>query len=153
MVLLALLAACESPSGPTRQARINYEGGLDSRGETAFSRGGDIREGPLKSIYFEFASHSLLSDARATLEHNAQLLRENRDWQIRIEGNCDERGSDEYNLALGNKRAEVAKNYLVDLGIDGRRMETISYGEEAPVATGWSEDSWAKNRRDDFVLR
>jgi peptidoglycan-associated lipoprotein len=81
------------------------------------------------------------------------LLRDNPSWQVNIEGNCDERGSDEYNLALGTRRAETARNHLVDLGIDPGRIATMSYGEENPAVPGSNEASWAKNRRDDFVLR
>jgi len=110
-------------------------------------------ESPLASIYFDYDRFALRGDAQGTLRSNAQMLRDNPSWQIQVEGNCDERGSDEYNLALGKKRAEAAKAYLVDLGIDSSRISTISYGEENPAAQGSNETAWAKNRRDDFVLR
>jgi peptidoglycan-associated lipoprotein len=126
------------------------EGGLGDRdsGPIQSSEGS-----PLASIYFDYDRFALRTDAQGTLKSNAQLLRDNPSWQIQVEGNCDERGSDEYNLALGKKRAEAAKSYLLDLGIDGSRISTISYGEENPAAQGSNETSWAKNRRDDFVLR
>ena len=108
---------------------------------------------PLSSVYFDFDEFKLRSDAQSTLKSNGQLMRDNPSWQIQIEGNCDERGSDEYNLALGKKRAEAAKGYLVDLGVDSTRIATISYGEENPAAPGSDELVWSKNRRDDFVLR
>jgi peptidoglycan-associated lipoprotein len=124
--------------------------GLGSRDTGGMTR---HRESPLATIYFDFDEFALRPDAQSTLKSNAQLLRDNPSWQIQIEGNCDERGSDEYNLALGKKRAEAAKTYLVDLGIDSTRIATISYGEENPAAQGSDEMAWAKNRRDDFVLR
>jgi peptidoglycan-associated lipoprotein len=110
-------------------------------------------ESPLASIYFDFDRFALRGDAQGTLKANGQLLRDNPSWQVQVEGNCDERGSDEYNLALGKKRAEAAKAYLVDLGIDAGRISTISYGEENPADPSSNETAWAKNRRDDFVLR
>jgi peptidoglycan-associated lipoprotein len=124
--------------------------GLGERPPAPMTRSG---ESPLDSIYFDFDRFALRSDAQSTLQSNAQLLRDNPSWQIQIEGNCDERGSDEYNLALGKKRAEAAKSYLMDLGIDSSRIATISYGEENPAAQGSNEMAWSKNRRDDFVLR
>jgi peptidoglycan-associated lipoprotein len=107
----------------------------------------------LQTVYFDFDVYSLRPEARRSLEHNAQVLRESSQVRIEIQGNCDERGSTEYNLALGQRRAESAKNYLVDLGIDSSRIDTISFGEENPAVRGHSETAWAKNRRDDFVIR
>jgi peptidoglycan-associated lipoprotein len=107
----------------------------------------------LRTIYFEFDAYSLQSDARNRLEQNAQYMREHPQARIEVQGNCDERGSTEYNLALGQRRAEAARRYLVNLGIDAGRIDTISFGEENPAVRGHSETAWAKNRRDDFVLR
>jgi peptidoglycan-associated lipoprotein len=152
---LGLVSACQSPRRgvATQEVDTGYEESLDARDATGLAQAGGARGSPLRSIYFEFDASSLSADAQGALRHNAQLLRDNPDWRIRIEGNCDERGSDEYNLALGKRRAEVARTYLVDLGIEGSRLETISYGEEAPIVLGSSEDAWAQNRRDDFVVR
>jgi peptidoglycan-associated lipoprotein len=86
------------------------------------------------------------------LREKAGFLKDNPNVRTRIEGNCDERGTNEYNLALGERRAESAKNFLLSLGISPDRIETISYGEERPLAAGHNEDSWAQNRRDDFVI-
>jgi peptidoglycan-associated lipoprotein len=107
----------------------------------------------LRTVYFDYDVFSLRSDAKAGLESNARALRESPDVRIEIQGNCDERGSTEYNLALGQKRAQAAKNYLVALGIDAGRIDTISFGEENPAVRGHNETAWAKNRRDDFVTR
>ena len=103
-------------------------------------------------IYFDFDKFSIRNEARAVLEKTAAFLKENTSIHMRIEGNCDERGTNEYNLALGERRANSAKLFLVSLGISPDRIRTISYGEERPLARGDSEDAWAKNRRDDLVL-
>jgi peptidoglycan-associated lipoprotein len=106
----------------------------------------------LQKIYFNFDSAKLSEEARNNLVKNADLLRKSEKAKVRIEGNCDERGSDDYNLALGEKRAKEARQYLVGLGISGDRLTTVSYGKEKPVAAGHDEASWAKNRRDEFVV-
>ncbi|UCH06760.1 MAG: peptidoglycan-associated lipoprotein Pal [Deltaproteobacteria bacterium] len=103
-------------------------------------------------IYFDFDRSSIRDEARVVLEKTAAFLKENSSIRIRIEGNCDERGTNEYNLALGERRANSAKLFLVSLGISPDRIRTISYGEERPLALGGGEDAWAKNRRDDFVV-
>ena len=101
----------------------------------------------LETIYFDFDSYVLNPAAHAVLKKNALLLSEKASMSITIEGYCDERGSDEYNLALGDQRAKVIKDYLVALGISPNRLATISYGEENPVAQGHDENSWKMNRR------
>ncbi len=104
-------------------------------------------------VYFEYDSAVLTSDAQALLQKKAQWLQDNPDARVVIEGNCDERGSNEYNLALGDRRAESAKTFLVNLGISPSRLATVSYGEERPVDTGKTESAYAKNRHDHFVLK
>jgi peptidoglycan-associated lipoprotein len=104
----------------------------------------------LDTIYFEFDQATLSDVARDTLARNADWLRTNADVRIQVEGNADERGTPEYNLALGDRRAAAVKSYLSSLGIDSSRLVTISYGEERPADSGHSEDAWAKNRRVDF---
>jgi len=99
------------------------------------------------TIYFGFDDYTLNPDAQANLNTLAESLKTNKDSVVMIEGHCDERGSVEYNLALGERRAQSVKNYLVQLGIDGGRVSTISYGEEKPAVEGHSESAWAKNRR------
>jgi len=103
-------------------------------------------------IYFDFDKSELREDARATLSELAQWLKDNPTVRVRVDGNCDERGSNEYNLALGENRAASAKKYLVYLGISPDRLETMSYGEEKPVCTESNESCWSKNRRDDFTI-
>jgi len=103
-------------------------------------------------IYFDFDSDALKDDARSSLDAKIGILNASPDVKIRIGGNTDERGSDEYNLALGQRRAASAKRYLTDHGISGDRVDIISYGEEHPVATGHDESSWSQNRRDEFEI-
>ncbi len=107
---------------------------------------------PLKDIFFDFDRADLRPDARDTLRANADWLKSNQSARIEIEGHCDERGTNEYNLALGAKRAQSAKDYLVSLGISGERLSTISYGEEIPVCTAHAESCWRQNRRARFVI-
>ena len=107
---------------------------------------------PLQEVYFGFDSFDLSGDARATLKRNADWLKSNQYVRVEIEGHCDDRGTNEYNLALGAKRAQAAKDYLVSLGIPSDRLSTISYGEELPVCREQTEDCWQRNRRDRFVV-
>ena len=106
----------------------------------------------LEKIYFDFDSFALSNEARKSLADNTDYLRKRAVAKLRIEGNCDERGSAEYNIALGEKRAEAAKKYLVSMGIPADRLTTISYGKEKPADPGHDESAWAKNRRDDFTI-
>ena len=105
-----------------------------------------------ENIYFEFDSSALDFTAQELLKQKATWLADNPDVNVVIEGHTDERGTNAYNLALGERRAESVKTYLIDLGVDAARMTTISYGEEKPVAMGSDEEAWAKNRRVEFVL-
>jgi peptidoglycan-associated lipoprotein len=106
----------------------------------------------LADIYFAFDRFELRPDARETLDLHAKWLTQHTEYVVRIEGNCDERGTVEYNLALGDRRAKSAMKYLVDLGIDKKRINTVSYGKERPIDPGHNEEAWAKNRRDHFVI-
>ena len=106
---------------------------------------------PLKEVYFDFDKYDLRPDVRETLKANADWLRANPAVRVEIEGHCDERGTNEYNLALGAKRAQASKDYLVTLGVSAERLSTISYGEELPVCREHTEDCWQKNRRARFV--
>ena len=106
------------------------------------------------TVYFDFDKYNIREDQKARLAKNAEILKANSKLVIKIEGNCDERDTEEYNLALGDKRAIAVKEYFISLGISADRLETISYGEERPVDPGHAEESWAKNRRAEFrILR
>jgi peptidoglycan-associated lipoprotein len=109
-----------------------------------------IQPKKLEDIFFAFDRFDLSPEARATLADNAAWLENNPGAKIVIEGNCDERGSTEYNLALGDRRAKSAYNYLINLGVSASRLSTISYGEEKPQCMEHTEACWAKNRRDHF---
>jgi peptidoglycan-associated lipoprotein len=103
-------------------------------------------------VYYDLDKSDLTEQAKAILDAKIPILNANPGLQIRIAGNCDARGSDEYNLALGQRRAATAKRYLADHGVDGARIDLISYGKERPAVEGDSEDAYAKNRRDEFEI-
>ena len=126
------------PATPDRQAR-----------ETAPAA---QLQSALNKIYFDFDSSALSDAARATLTKNAAALKRATSAKVRIEGNCDEHGSAEYNLALGERRAQAAKKYLTALGVSEGSLTTVSYGKEHPVDQGHDEAAWTKNRRDEFVV-
>jgi peptidoglycan-associated lipoprotein len=109
-------------------------------------------ESPLADIHFEYDSANLTNTARERLSTHARWLLAYPSIQILIEGHCDERGTVEYNLALGDRRAQAAYNYLVSLGVPTSRMKTISYGKEFPLDPGHNEEAWVKNRRDRFLI-
>jgi peptidoglycan-associated lipoprotein len=104
-------------------------------------------------IYFDYDKYNLTGKAISTLSENAEILMNNPQLEITIQGHCDERGTDEYNLALGEKRAQAARDFLVNFGIAKSRISVISYGEERPVDPGHDEEAWAKNRRAEFVTK
>ena len=105
-----------------------------------------------EDVYFEFDKATLTPVAQDNLMRKAAWLRENSNVTVTIEGHCDERGTNEYNLALGDRRADSAKAFLVDLGVAASRLTTISYGEERPLCTWRNEECWAKNRRGHFAI-
>ena len=105
----------------------------------------------LQPIYFDFDRSVIRDDAKATMKVNAEWLKANPNMKVRIEGNSDERGTREYNQALGQRRATSAKKYLTDMGISAKRILLISYGKEKPVCAESTEGCWQKNRRDDFI--
>ena len=119
----------------------------DIRG-TEFSESGSIQ-----TIIFELDKYFLSDTARTILQKNAAYLKEHKDWEIIVEGNCDERGTIEYNIALGQKRAKEVRDYYVRLGLPGSMIGTISYGKERPVCYESSEDCWTKNRRAETKVR
>lgn len=110
------------------------------------------KNGYLKDVFYEFDKADIREDQRNHLSGNSDWLRKYGTVRIRIEGHCDERGTAQYNLALGDKRANAAKDYLVSLGVDGSRIETVSFGKERPFDTGHDESAWSKNRRAHFVV-
>lgn len=122
----------------------------DRAAQDRLSPQADATSAGLQRIYFDFDQYTLTPEARETLNRNAAYLKANPRVKVRIEGHTDERGSDEYNIALGERRARSAREYLISLGIDANRLTTISYGEEMPLEQGSDEAAWSKNRRAEF---
>ena len=112
----------------------------------------EIRNALAAAIHFDYDKSNIRADDMGTLDQKVAILQANPDLRIRVGGHCDERGSDEYNLALGNRRAQSAKQYLVSHGIDGSRIETQSWGEERPAVDGHDESAWSQNRRAEFEI-
>jgi len=108
--------------------------------------------GPLTDIHFAYDSANLTDEGRSTLEKHALWLQSHREVRVTIEGHCDERGTVEYNLALGEQRARAARDYLVSLGVAPERVRTVSYGKERPLDPAATEEAWARNRRAHFVV-
>ena len=131
-----------------------FSAGSDSGRDSDTAMGGEpqrVRE--LGSVYFDYDSASIRSDARTTLKANSQAIMSHTEWKtITLEGHTDERGSDEYNLALGERRANAAMQYLVDLGVPTGRMITVSFGEGSPAVQGHDESAWRWNRRVEFKV-
>jgi peptidoglycan-associated lipoprotein len=144
----------ETPSRPETTVQppsTTPPGGVESAELPA-----DVREinarGYLKDAFFDYDKSDLRDDARTALAADADWLKKNRTIQFLIEGHCDERGTSEYNLALGDRRANAAKEYLVSLGVDASRIRTVSYGKERPFCNQSSEDCWQQNRRAHFLV-
>ena len=163
---LMLTAGCAQKSTPASSTQIGASGPtaeeIQAREEAErrrriaesqlASRPATVTPGgpAMDTVYFEFDQATLSDLAKNTLVRNAEWLRSHPDARIQVEGNADERGTPEYNLALGERRAVAVKSYLSSLGVDGSRLVTISYGEERPSDSGHGEEAWAQNRRVDF---
>ena len=129
-------------SGVSPDSGVRVQDRLEGKGES----------GPLHDVLFAFDSYDLSSDSRSAVQLNADWLRSNPQVKVEIEGHCDERGTVEYNLALGAKRAKAVRDYLVSLGVSSDRLSTISYGEELPLCRESTEGCWQQNRRVHFLL-
>ncbi len=152
--VVSLFSPSPHPQSPTASQKESIAGKSLSAGE-ALSRGlAAITPpgAPLKDIYYEFDSILLLADAQEILKSNAEWMKANPKTRVEVEGHCDDVGSAEYNLALGAKRAQTAKEFLVEQGISPERLVTISYGKEAPACIDPTEDCRVKNRRARFVI-
>ncbi len=140
-----------APTGDTPgtdESLTSAGSGLTGAGSAAEGR----TSGPMLPVFFNYDSSKIEGDQVSRIEHNGDFLKENKDKKIRVEGNCDERGTREYNLALGERRANAAKKYLIHLGVEANRLSTVSWGEEKPLVFGQDEQSWTQNRRADFVF-
>jgi peptidoglycan-associated lipoprotein len=163
-VVLAVVGGCSSKqSGAAGQGGGSGASGIGENGLGAngsgslnqFQKGslGAGGQGPLSDIHFDYNDYSIRAQDGEILKTNANWLTKNTGSRVQIEGHCDNRGSEEYNIALGAKRAQAAKDYLETLGIGADRMSTISYGKELPVCTEDTDECWAQNRRDHFVVQ
>lgn len=142
-----------APSGGTTTAPpANNPPPPPSTGPTAPEITARVRAIILETVYFEYDSDLIRADAQALLEKKIPLLNANPAVKLQIAGHCDNRGTDEYNLALGRRRAEQVKRFLTDRGIADSRIETISFGAERPAVQGEGEDVWSRNRRDEFTI-
>jgi len=159
-IVLALAPGCSSRKKVSSEAQIEPPPTESTPPST--SEGGNVPPPPtetttgnlaLEDAFFDFDDFSLRQDAKSALEKDGKYLERNSGTKVVIEGHCDERGSVEYNLALGEKRARAAKDYLVSYGIPGARLTTISYGKERPFDSGHDESAWAKNRRAHVVSK
>jgi peptidoglycan-associated lipoprotein len=158
MVLAMVLGAAgcggkKGPEGATAGAGTTESPATLPGADTGALPGGSLEAGvTLPTVYFDYNQASVRSDAKAPLKQAAETLKGNSSAQVTIEGHCDERGSSEYNLALGERRAQAVKSYLRTLGIDGKKLSTISYGKERPIDSGHTESAWAKNRRAELIV-
>ncbi|MCB9254113.1 MAG: peptidoglycan-associated lipoprotein Pal [Bdellovibrionaceae bacterium] len=125
---------------------------VESSGVMTESGSGGGAGSPLQVVYFDYDQYNIRDDARRALQSNSDWMQQNPSSTVQIEGHCDERGTIEYNLALGERRANAAKRYIVRLGVDAGRLSTISYGEERPANSGSNEAAWSENRRAEFVI-
>jgi peptidoglycan-associated lipoprotein len=143
-----------SPAAPRTETIAPTPAAPPIREETVSSSSLDDlnRNSPLKPVYFALDSSEIDAAGRAALDADAALLRQNATWVVTVEGHCDERGTAEYNLALGDRRAGAAVAYLKSLGIAGERLKTVSYGKEFPFDPGHDDAAWSKNRRAHFVI-
>ena len=112
-----------------------------------------VKKAALQRIHFDFDRSNIKPEYEPVLRENAAWMQQHPKTQVTVEGNCDERGSIEYNIALGDRRAKSAKSYMMNLGVSSGRLSTVSYGEERPLCTQHTESCWWQNRRDDFVAR
>ena len=133
----------------------SLDGTNNNAGGVSLELNGDSdsnRAGSLQTVYFDYASAAITGATRDTLNTNAEFLKKNASVKVQVEGHCDERGSVQYNLALGEKRAKSVRDYLASQGISSSRVSVISLGKEKPVSFGHDEESWSKNRRGNFVV-
>jgi len=162
VAVMLSLAACSSKKPAPINGGENNPGG-SQLGENGVGKGGGNSledwkngkfgaQGPLSDIHFAYNEYTIQEQDGSVLKSNASWLQAHPQTRVQVEGHCDERGSEEYNIALGAKRAQAAKDYLVTLGIGGSRISTISYGKELPLCTEHDESCWSQNRRDHFAV-
>jgi peptidoglycan-associated lipoprotein len=147
-----LLAACASSEKPATTGEAGTGTTGATTGQATPGSVEDFQVNVGDRVFFDYDSYEIRPDAQDTLKKQAAFLQQYGQYRVTVEGHCDERGTREYNLALGERRANAVKNYLVALGVDPNRLQTISYGKERPAVEGHDESSWAQNRRGVTVL-
>jgi peptidoglycan-associated lipoprotein len=153
MVLFAMLFVISACSKKQVEQSAGTEEASASVSDSYGPGGSDYQQaGALSTVNFQYDKATLTSSAKKILNQNADWLKTNENIFVQIEGHCDSRGTIEYNLALGERRAVTVKNYLSKLGVDSKRLSTISYGEERPIAMDENESAWGRNRRANFVV-
>ncbi|HWQ26882.1 MAG TPA: peptidoglycan-associated lipoprotein Pal [Chlorobaculum sp.] len=156
---MIVLAGCSSKSAVSTDGSAGTGSGSGSGAGVGVESGAGAGGGPavvgpvLGDVFYDFDSSALSPEAQDQLKQNAAWLQKHTVPSVTIEGHCDERGTDEYNIALGERRAVAAKNYLVTLGASSSRISSVSFGEEKPFDPGHNEEAWAKNRRAHFVTK
>jgi len=155
---LVLVAGCSSKAKGLTNEPIAHSGSESTSGDSSINqlqKGtlGSGGSGPLTDIHFGYNEYNIEPQDGSILKGDASWLQGHPQTRVQVEGHCDERGSEEYNIALGAKRAQAAKDYLETLGIEGSRISTISYGKELPLCTEHEDSCWAQNRRDHFVVQ
>lgn len=150
------LSGCGSKSETDQALKVEDKGEAMGGEESLDSKPLGISEGRttegMLPVYFDFDSSAVRRDQGPRVENNAEFIKSQEDYDLKIEGNCDQRGTNEYNMALGERRALSVKKYMINLGVDEAKLSTISYGEERMLLHGHDELSWAQNRRADFVI-
>jgi len=165
VVLLGLLSACASTDKKNEAPVVDKSGQTQTQGDGGKTTGlgdssfkGHPYDDPNNvlykhSVYYELDSYAVKDEFRSLVEAHAQYIKQNPQSKVFLQGNCDERGSREYNIALGQKRAESVKKMMSVLGVPESQMETVSFGEEKPMAEGHDESAWAENRRTDIIYQ
>jgi peptidoglycan-associated lipoprotein len=151
---LAIGCASSGSGGDEEAAPTAAPEFSDNTGGDTSTMTSDGERGLLENVLFDYDSSTIRSDQRVVLQGNATKIGQNASWKmITVEGHCDERGSEEYNLALGERRADAVKQYLVDSGVSGAKLDTVSFGEAKAAVQGHDESAWKWNRRAEFVVR
>ncbi len=153
VLLLLNLGACSSDSGKEDEAAaVSSSEQVEQMEQEGARDAGYEANDALVDVRFDFDKSNIKDDQRDLLDRNAEWIKANDGVKVQIEGHCDERGTEEYNLALGESRANAVRDYLISTGIDGERLYTISYGEELPINPGHDEAAWSENRRAHFLV-
>ena len=154
-LFLLMIAATLTMSACSKKSTTGEEGNLPTAANADENSMGDSDSGNaqgLQTIHFGYDNYTLSSEAKGILKSNGQILKDKTSLKIQVEGHCDERGGVQYNIALGEKRANAVKKFIVDQGVSADRITVISFGKEKPVDSGSSEEAYAKNRRANFVV-